>query len=156
MTDNPYESPAVDVTAPAEDVAEKNQVPPVVLAHLRGTRPWVKFCSLSGYITAVFIIIVDFIVVRKIYSHLPQHQTLLFALFYLVLAILFIIPSLRLSKYEKSITRLSVSNHIEDLEQAIAHQRMFWKQMGIMILILFILYLVTIGLSAIVLLTSKF
>ena len=98
---------------------------------------------------------VDLIVIRKMHPHYPYHQTLLFAVFYLVLAILFIIPSLRLSKYEKSITRLSVSNRIEDLEQAIAHQRTFWKQMGVMILILLTLYLVTIALSAIILLTGK-
>ena len=155
MTENPYETPHTETTAEVHDGTEKNQVPPVVLEHLRGTRPWVKFCSLSGYITALFIITVDFIVVSKMHPHYPQHQTILLAVFYLVLAILFIIPSLRLSKYEKSITRLSVSNRIEDLEQAIAHQRTFWKQMGIMILILLVLYLVTIAMSAIVLLTGK-
>lgn len=75
--------------------------------------------------------------------------------FYLILAGLFIIPSLRLSKYERSITRLVISNRIEDLEQAIAHQRTFWKQMGIMILIMLVLYLITIALSAIILLSGK-
>lgn len=133
----------------------KYRVPPVVLEHLRSTRPWVKFCSLSGYITALFIIIIDVLTVKKMLGNFNQTQVILLAFFYFVLAALFIIPSLRLSKYERSITRLIVSNRIEDLELAIAHQRAFWKQMGIMILILLVLYLITISLSAIILLSGR-
>jgi len=71
------------------------------------------------------------------------------------MATLFIIPSFRLSRYEKSITRLIISNRIEDLEQAIAHQRTFWRQMGIMILMILIIYLFTLTFSAIAILSSK-
>ncbi len=130
-------------------------IPPVVLEHLRGTRPWVKFCSLSGYVTALFILIIDFVMIRMMLGRYPLYQTIMLALFYLILAGLFIIPSLRLSYYERSITRLTVTNKIEDLELAIAHQRAFWKQMGIMILIILLLYLVTVAFSAIVLLSSR-
>lgn len=48
-----------------------------------------------------------------------------------------------------------VSERLEDLEQAIAHQRIFWRQMGIMILIIICLYLLTIIVSAILLLANK-
>ena len=72
-----------------------------------------------------------------------------------MLAILFFIPSLWLSRYEKSITRLTVSHRIEDLELAIAHQRAFWKQMAMMILVMLVIYLITIAISAVVLLSSR-
>ncbi|MFK7909023.1 MAG: hypothetical protein AB8F34_00315 [Akkermansiaceae bacterium] len=155
MPENPYQSPITDVGVPLHDQEGKSDAPPVVVEHLRGTRPWVKFCSLSGYITALFVIIIDVITIRKMLGHFHDHQIILLGVFYLILAILFIIPSIRLSRYEKSITRLTVSNRIEDLEQAIAHQRAFWKQMGIMILITMVLYLITIGLSAVILLSGK-
>lgn len=155
MDEDLYKTPSAELSLPVEDRDEKNHVPPVVLEHLRATRPWVKFCSLSGYITALFIFIIDLVMVRMMINHYPIQQTVMLAVFYLVLAGLFIIPSLRLSYYERSITRLTVSNRIEDLELAIAHQRAFWKQMGIMILIILLLYLITVAFSAIVLLSAK-
>lgn len=155
VPENPYETPAADAGPPVCGADGQRDAPPVVVEHLRCTRPWVKFCSLSGYITALFVIVIDIITVRKMLGRFPDHQTALLGVFYLVLAVLFVIPALRLSRYEKSITRLTVSNRIEDLEQAVAHQRAFWKQMGIMILITMVLYLVTIGLSAVILLSGR-
>lgn len=155
VSEDLYKTPTAELSLPVHDHDDKNNVPPVVLEHLRSTRPWVKFCSLSGYVTALFILIIDFVFVRMMMNHYPLYQTVMLAVFYLVLAGLFIIPSLRLSYYERSITRLTVSNRIEDLELAIAHQRAFWKQMGIMILIILLLYLVTVAFSAIVLLSAK-
>lgn len=88
-------------------------------------------------------------------GYFPLYQIILLNSFYLIMAALFIIPSFRLSRYEKSITRLIISNQIEDLEQAIAHQRSFWRQMGIMILMILIIYLFTLTFSAIAILSSK-
>lgn len=155
MSEDFYKTPAAEACLPVHDQTGKNDVPPVVLEHLRGTRPWVKFCSLSGYIAALFIVVIDIIIVRKMLGQYPIHQTIMMAVFYFVLAGLFVIPSLRLSQYERAITRLTVSQRIEDLEQATAHQRAFWKQMGIMILIILVLYLATVAFSAIVLLSSR-
>jgi len=131
------------------------EAPALVVEHLRCTRPWVKFCSLAGYITSGFILLIAAITIRKMLGHFPLPTIILLGAFYIVLAVLFVIPSLRLSRYERSITHLVVSQRIEDLEQALAHQRVFWKQMGIMILILMIIYLITIALSAIALLSGK-
>ena len=155
MTENIYETPNTDVGIPVRNQANKKEVPPIVMEHLRGTRPWVQFCSLAGYTTALFIIVIDFIIIRKMLGVYPPYQILLLATFYIILAILFVIPSIWLSRYEKSITRLNISQRIEDLEQTIAYQRTFWKQMSIMILFLLILYLITIGSSALILLAEK-
>ena len=155
MTTNPYQPPTSNrgIYALNEDVT--HDVSPVILEHMRATRPWVRFCSLAGYITALFIIVVNLITVRKMIGYFPLYQIILLSSFYLIMANLFIIPSFRLSRYEKSITRLIISNRIEDLEQAIAHQRTFWRQMGIMILMILIIYLFTLTFSAIAILSSK-
>ena len=155
MTTNPYQPPTSNrgIYALNEDVT--HDVSPVILEHMRATRPWVRFCSLAGYITALFIIVVNLITVRKMIGSFPLYQIILLSSFYLIMATLFIIPSFRLPRYEKSITRLIISNRIEDLEQAIAHQRTFWRQMGIMILMILIIYLFTLTFSAIAILSSK-
>jgi len=156
--DDPYSTPSEDPTAESWSAKENlspGEAPNIVTEHLRCTRPWVKFCSLAGYITSGFILIIAAVTIRKMLGHFSLTHIALLGSFYLILAVLFIIPSLRLSKYERSITHLMISNRIEDLEQAIAHQRIFWRQMGIMILIMLVLYLLTVALSAIVLLSDK-
>ncbi|BDS05444.1 hypothetical protein NT6N_04840 [Oceaniferula spumae] len=153
-SDKPVDDTMIDPWTAAKPV-EPTDAPDLVVEHLRCTRPWVKFCSLAGYITAGFSVAIALFTMRKMLGHFSLLHVLLLGSFYFILAVLFIIPSLRLSRYERSITRLVVSNQIEDLEQAIAHQRTFWKLMGIMILIMLVLYLVTIAISAIVLLSGK-
>ncbi|MCP5536296.1 MAG: hypothetical protein H7A51_08700 [Akkermansiaceae bacterium] len=159
---DPYQSPSVDphpVLLPNPETApdgEKSAVaPPVVVEHLRCTRPWVKFCSIAGYITSLFLVLIAFLTLRGMLGRFSFRYLVLLGSFYLILAILFVIPSLWLSKYEKSITRLEVSHRIEDLEQAIAHQRAFWRNMAIVILIMLLIYLLTIAFSAIVIISNR-
>ena len=156
VNDDPYSSPCEEPLSWIEVEPQKPGVAPeLVTEHLRCTRPWVKFCSLAGYITAGFILVIAAFTIRQMLGYFSLLNIVLLGSFYLILAILFMIPSLRLSRYERAITRLIISNRIEDLEQAIAHQRVFWRQMGIMILIMMVLYLLTTALSAMVLLSDK-
>ena len=152
MSSDPYQTP---LAHPDKETAELTTVPPLVIEHLRGTRPWVRFCSLTGYIASGFLILIALYTVRMIYDILPLHYSLLLGFFYLIMAILFIFPSIYLSRYEKSITHLTVSHRLEDLEQALADQRAFWKQMAIMILLILTLYLMTIAFSAIAILLLR-
>ena len=153
MPTNPYQPPSTAELG--SHSSEPTSVPPLVVEHLRCTRPWVRFCSLAGYTTSGFLVIIALFTLRSMIGNWPIDKTILLSGFYLVLAILFIIPSLYLSRYEKSITHLLVSNRLEDLEQALADQRSFWKQMALMILLLVVIYLLTIAYSAIVLLSGK-
>jgi len=156
MTSDPYEPPAADpALGISRDGSMSTNAPPVVVEHLIRTRPWVKFCSLAGFIASGFLILIGLLTLRRMIEQLPPHYLLLLGGFYLILAILFIIPSLWLSRYEKSITRLQISRHIADLEQAIAYQRIFWRHMAIMILIMLFIYLLTIAFSAIALLSTR-
>lgn len=156
MSDDPYQPPTVTHhQPPCESTQESPTVPPLVTEHLRATRPWVRFCSLAGYITSGFLILFALITILKVLDKLPLYQTLMLGGFYLTLSSLFIIPSRYLSRYEKSINHLLVSQRLEDLEQALADQRAFWKQMGLIILVILILYLMTIAFSLVILLTRR-
>ena len=155
MSNDPYQPPAADLALEASrDGSMSTDAPPVVVEHLIRTRPWVKFCSLAGFIASGFLILIGLLTLRRVIEQLPPYYLLLLGGFYLILAILFIIPSIWLSRYEKSITRLEISRNITDLEQAIAYQRIYWRQMAIMILIILFIYLLTIAISAIALLST--
>ena len=153
--ENPYTPPESEYEPSLTDDLEEKTAPPIAIEHLRGTRPWVRFCSIAGYVTSLFILIISIILTVKVTVFLPTHNTILLGSFYIVLGLLFLIPSIRLSQYERSITRLIVTSRTEDLEQALAHQRAFWKQMAIMILILTVLYLITVTLSALMILSGR-
>jgi len=156
MTNDPYEPPHADPTLQSSpDTSEPQDAPPVVVEHLIHTRPWVKFCSISGYIASAFLMVIGSVTVLSMNGAAPLQDQLLLGGTYLIMAALFLIPSIWLSNYAKSITRLQKSNGIEDLEQAIAHQRTFWRQMAIMILILLFIYLLTIAFSAFAILSTR-
>lgn len=156
MPTDPYQTPAaipeIEISTRATD---QTTVPPLVAEHLRATRPWVKFCSIAGYVTSGFFILIALFTMRGLIGAPTISQPLLLGVFYLILAALFIIPSRALSRYEKSITHLNISHHIEDLEQALADQRAFWKHSAIMILLILVIYLLSIAFSAIVLLSGR-
>lgn len=126
------------------------EVPPLVIEHLKRTRPWAQFCSIAGYVTSLFLLVIASIMVYHMAEQIPPIHTLLLAGFYLILAVLFLIPSRYLSRYEKSITHLSVSHELTDLEQALADQQAFWKQIAIMILFILTIYLITISYSVLI------
>lgn len=155
MPGDPYQPPVVHPEPSLEECADDTPPPPVVVEHLRCTRPWVKFCSLAGFITSAFTLVIAFLAIRRMADHTPLPEMILIGGIFTVLAALIVIPSLWLSRYEKSITHLLISERMEDLELAISHQRAFWKQTAIMILTVLIIYLVTISISVLALLSSK-
>lgn len=166
MSSNPYLPPSISSSEPAEaelaasannqpQYSERDAVSEIAIEHLKKSRLWVKFCSLAGYITAGFITLIGLLALRSMVHQSPTQHCFLLGAFHVVLAALFIIPSLYLSRYEKSITHLIVSEHNDDLEQALAHQRAFWRQMAIIILIVILIYLATIAFSVIILLSRS-
>lgn len=149
--EDPYETPIVD---PVIDSHTDDLAPELVIEHLRKMRPWVNFCSIMGYITSFFLIIIAVISLMLSPNRLQAPHSYLFGLFYLILAILFIIPSIRLSQFERAITKLSITKNLEDLEIATAHQGAFWKQAGIMVAVILFIYLVTIAIVSLRFLAS--
>jgi hypothetical protein len=69
-----------------------------------------------------------------------QGQMLFIGLMYVVMTLLYFVPSLHLGHYASSIGRLVQSGTEDDLEEALGRQRAFWKFVGIMVIVMICLY----------------
>lgn len=63
---------------------------------------------------------------------------------YLLIAILYLYPIIKLFKFSGAISRLSVSGAVRDLEVALQQQKSFWKFVGILTLVMMVLYAIAI------------
>ena len=117
---------------------------PGILQSLAATKPWVQFCSVLGFIGAGFFILIGLIMMAggavggatggTAAASMMGFQVM-GGIMYLLFAMLYLIPSIKLWKYGSSIYRLLSGNSVADLENALEQQRGFWKFVGIMIII---------------------
>jgi hypothetical protein len=154
---NLYQSPPTQPQY-AEQQAE---VSAMIINQLVRTRGWVRLCSIIGFIGSAFMVVggifmlIGGAAMSTTMAKNPatsMYGTGMIAgmgIFYLLFALLYIYPSMRLWQYASSITQLQNSEQIIDLETALNKQRSFWKFVGLMITIILGLYLL-IFLAAIV------
>lgn len=148
--DNPYSSP----TSETFQAGTGGGITPGVIQALAATKPWVRLCSVIGFIMTGFIVIAALMMFLFGGSMLlggNGAEGLPFAGFpavigviYLASAFFYFFPSLKLWQYGSSILRLMSSQSPHDLESALDSQRSFWKFVGILILVAIALYLVMI------------
>lgn len=147
--DNPYSSSGID---PASHTGHASVTPGVIQA-LSGTKPWVQFCSILGFILTGFMVLAALFMILGggILAAAGDGDTMPFAGFpavlgviYIVVAFFYFFPSLKLWKYGSHIASLLGSNSVTDLEAALEAQRSFWKFLGIMICVFIGLYIVGI------------
>ena len=137
--DNPYASPA-SASQPVVAPPGVGMSPRVIQA-LAGTKPWVRFCSVIGFILTGFMFLgaLGMLVVGGM-AELGGAAAFGVAAFYVILGVLYLYASIKLWSYGSHIRRLMMSQSIWDLEAALEAQRSFWKFVGIMILIALVLY----------------
>jgi len=70
------------------------------------------------------------------------------ALIYVAMAAIYALPCVRLVQYSSAITNLRVGPSSQNLELALDKQRSFWKTVGIMILIGFVLMVILMAVGA--------
>jgi hypothetical protein len=154
MPIDPYASPAVNVI-PASP-SSGSAITEGVVRQLAGTKPWVRFMSVLIFVGAGFLVLGALGAVVLIIGGMASAATegkwaagglgAGIGVFYLVLAILYIYPGMKLWKYANRIGHLVRTGSSLDLEAALAEQRKFWKFTGIVMLIFISLYgLVFIG-----------
>jgi hypothetical protein len=136
---NPYALPG-GPTGPAGG----QEVTPAILGALRGTRPWVLLFSILGFLGSGLLVLFALFLVFGV-SFLKSFHGGGFAgiglgILYLLLSCLYIAPSLFLLRYAKSIASLTLSRNMGDLEQALTHQRSFWRFVGILTSIMLCIY----------------
>ncbi|NWK56862.1 hypothetical protein HW115_14660 [Verrucomicrobiaceae bacterium N1E253] len=148
---NLYQAPGVH---PQMQVSDPS-VSAMIINQLVRTRGWVRLCSVVGFIGAGFMLLGGLFMViggaALPLSSGPGQSAAYGAgmiagmgIFYLVFALFYIYPSLRLWQYASSISRLQHSQQTVDLETALDRQRSFWKFVGLMISIILGLYLLII------------
>lgn len=148
--DNPYATGAPSYSAPAS--ASHSTADPLVIQVLQNTKPWVRLCSVIGFICTGFILLAALVMLLGgAFMGNPQKAAMPFAGFQFVLGfiyaatgILYLFPSIKLWKYGSSILRLMTTGSNADLVEALDQQRSFWKFVGILILIMLALYAVAI------------
>ncbi|WP_394844261.1 hypothetical protein LZC95_45310 [Pendulispora brunnea] len=119
----------------------------LALESLRQTRPWVLVISILMFIGAGFMLLagIGMLVAGAFVPESPSGPKAPIAmsylgLFYLPLAVLYVFPAFKLSKYAGSISRLVASRSLSDLELSLGHQKSFWKFCGIAALLMIVVY----------------
>lgn len=149
MMDNPYQA-----SSHSAYPASSGMVTRAVIDSLAATRPWVRLCSILGFIGAGFMILAALgIMASGTLGAMSSRDAAPFAGFsiimgfvYLVMSLIYLIPSIKLWQYGSAIVRLMSSNAVADLEAALDQQRGFWKFVGIMVLIMIgLMLLVFVG-----------
>lgn len=130
---NPYAAPQTDSTATPGmwPMPEAGLVTAEVLRSMRETRPWVRFLAVMGFIGSGLAVL----------GGLGMMTTVgWMGLIYLLMAALYFFPSLYLHRYAGSISALVANPMTVTLEDALRHQKSFWRLTGIMTLCFLVLY----------------
>ncbi len=147
MLRNPYAPPASRLDGPALASGGSDGVSSLVLDHLKNTRPWVRLLSILGFLGAALMLIGSLVVIAggSMLQGLTKDSGVPVALFgvvYMALAFLYIAPSLYLWRYGKAIGTLLESPRVRHLEEALGHQKSFWRFAGICAAVILVLYAV--------------
>lgn len=151
METNPYHAPAVPPHLPV--ASGSGLVTEGVLRQLAGTKPWVRTLSVFTFIGAGFCVLgaigmlflggLGAVLNASPSQAMPGSGVLMAASAgYLVVALLYIYPGIKLWKYASRIGGLLNSRSAIDLETALNEQRVFWKFAAISLIALIVLYFV--------------
>lgn len=135
--DNPYQA-----SVHTDFVTQGGAVSAKTIDALTRTKPWVRFCSVVGFVlTGAMILIGIGMTASMSMIQLPQTAggaamawIKYMGYFYIALSIIYFIPSLKLWKYGSSIRNLIFSQSTDHLEAALQQHRIFWKFVSIMMI----------------------
>lgn len=145
---DPYAAPA----APGGGTYAPD-VPQGAVEALRGTRPWVLLLSILGFLFAALVFFAGLAVMLGGGAFLMGVEGgdaasggMMFGLglVYLLLALLYLVPSLYLYRYASRIARMLGGGGAAALVEALEQQRRFWRLAGIVALVMIVLYVVAL------------
>jgi Family of unknown function (DUF5362) len=118
---------------------------PLARQYLDETRPWVRFISTVTFVMAGFMVLMGVgVVTLGVFGGLAAKNTGglgalgsaigggVLALVYVVLAFVYIAPGVYLARYASAIKRLRANCNAGGLEDALKHQKSFWRFAGIL------------------------
>jgi hypothetical protein len=123
-----------------------------VIEQLRRTKGWSRFLGIIGYISCGFIVLAGIALalnglVMGSAMGVSKGFIVLMSMFYFVIAASYFYPSFKLNQYASRIGKLVQQPTEDNLVSALDAQRVFWKFVGIFMMVTLIIYaLVFIGL----------
>ncbi|HEX2253111.1 MAG TPA: DUF5362 family protein [Thermoanaerobaculia bacterium] len=153
--DDPYAAPTrPGGYAGADSHGDFGRITAPMLTSLRETRPWVRLVSIVGFVMAALVLVMGVFVTLAGGmggllgdAGMSGGVGIAVGLLYVVLGVLYVVPSLYLFRYARAIGRLLDGGRGPALEEALGHQRAFWRLVGILVLIVIGLYaLILVGL----------
>ena len=125
-------------------MADQIVVSQSMLDSLNATRPWAKFLAIVGFVMVALMVIVGLAMLGA-GSALAGQSGLggMFAVVYLLFAVLYFMPCLFLFRYAKAIAAIPASGQAA-MENALGQQKSFWKFMGVLTLVLLCIYVIGI------------
>jgi hypothetical protein len=113
---------------------------------LAATKPWVRFCAIIGFILTGIMVFFGLLIMASgmlagmagpsgTKGAMAGGTAAGIGVFYILLAAVYLIPSIRLWKYGSAILNLMMSGSVTDLDNALEQHRAFWKFVGILMII---------------------
>lgn len=132
---NPYEVPLSAVEAPPQSSGE---IPDSLVHDMQVTRTWVRLLSILAFILTGLLMIggVGVMIAGSFSKELPSWAGAI----YLVFAAVYVPPALFLHRYASALTGFLSEQTVARLGVALAHQKSFWRFIGICAALLLILY----------------
>ncbi|HPQ41319.1 MAG TPA: DUF5362 family protein [bacterium] len=132
-----------------------------LIGALSGTKPWVRFIAVLGFIMIAFMLVMAlFMLAISLFAGdtagMNIAEAVAVSVIYVFGAILYAFPTVALWKYGSAINTLKANTTVDGLFTALDSQRSFWKIVGIITVIwlilsvLFVIAAVIISFMAIV------
>ncbi len=134
-----------------EPVTEADKTAPALtnamIESVKGIGPWVRFLSVIGFISVAFLIFAATLMLGiSLFANnlgespIPNGIIIAVSILYVIIAILYIFPSLYLWNTASAVIRIKKGNIVSGMETALSKQRSFWKFVGIMIITFLVMY----------------
>ncbi len=109
-----------------------------MLLSLRQTKPWVRFLSILGFLSTISMTInaLEFLIHGNVYGQSSFLKAFIAGFIFLFVIIVQFLPSYFLFQYSSAIGRLLDDGGLEEMEDVLLRQKIFWKYIGILIIIL--------------------
>jgi hypothetical protein len=137
---DPYRPPTSADYAPSQPGPPGGgEVPPAILELMRQTKPWVTFLAVMGFIFTGLMVLGGLAVIAAGSVGKDKSPAAL-GLVYLVMAPLYIYPSICLLRYGSNIGRLLTGGGLDELVEALRNQKSFWRFAGITMVVMLVIY----------------
>ncbi len=132
------DGPESNLGSPDDNVERNRAILNYIRKSLRATQPWTRLLSVLGFIGTGLTILAGFaIMVGESFIPVSEKSPplLFMGIFYILTSVVYLVPSIWLSKYSTAISAFLKAGDAIELGKAIAYQKSFWKFIGALALV---------------------